>query len=464
MARANSKPRKSKSAATSPKPRRPAPVVPAPVAGDFLDRFFGLTEAGTSIGTELRAGLATFLTMAYIMFVNPAILEKAGMDHGAVFVATCLAAAISSIVMGLYANYPIALAPGMGLNAYFAFTMVPELGGNWQLVLGLVFLSGVIFFILSVTPARDWLVNAIPMNLKLGIAAGIGLFLALVGFENAGIVTGDPSTLVKLGDVSQAQVLLAGAGFMLIAGLAAQRIPGAIIIGVLAVTFLAVVFGLQQFEGFAAPPPSLEPTLFKMNLSGAFTLASMVMMLALLLVTILDASGTLIGVARQADLLDEDGNLPRARQALLADSSASIVGAVLGTSTTTAYIESAAGVEEGGRTGLTAIVVAVLFLLSLFLAPLAKTVPLYATAPALIFVAFLMAKSLGAINWHDPTEYIPALMIAILMPLTYSIATGIGLGFIAYVVLKLVAGRYREINAAVAVIAAAFLVKLIFTA
>ena len=464
MAGANSKPRKSKSTAARARSTRAAPIPPEPVVGDLLDRFFGLTQSGTSIGTELRAGLATFLTMAYIMFVNPAILEKAGMDHGAVFVATCLAAAISSIVMGLYANYPIALAPGMGFNAYFAFTMVPELGGNWQFALGLVFLSGVIFFILSITPAREWLVNAIPMNLKLGIAAGIGLFLALVGFQNAGIITADPSTLMKLGDMGQAQVLLAGAGFMLIAGLATQRIPGAIIIGVLAVTVLAVLIGLQSLEGFAAPPPSLELTLFKMDLAGAFTLASMAMMLALLLVTVLDTAGTLIGVSRQAGLLDEQGRLPRLRPALLADSSATMIGAVLGTSTTTAYIESAAGVEEGGRTGLTAIVVGVLFLLSLFLAPLAKTVPLYATAPALVFVAFLMAKSLGAIEWHDPTEYIPALMIAVLMPLTYSIATGIGLGFIAYVVLKLVAGRYREIDAAVAVIAAAFLLKLAFTA
>jgi AGZA family xanthine/uracil permease-like MFS transporter len=342
--------------------------------------------------------------------------------------------------------------------------MVPQLGGNWQLALGLVFISGVIFFVLSITPAREWLVNAIPMNLKLGIAAGIGLFLALVGFENAGIVADDPTTLVKLGDVSQAQVLLAAAGFMLIAALAAQRIPGAIIIGVLAVTFLAVIFGLQQFEGFAAPPPSLEPTLFKMDFTGAFTLVSMGLMLALLLVTILDTAGTLIGVSRQAGLLDKDGKLPRLRQALLADSSGAAIGAALGTSTTTAYIESAAGVEEGGRTGLTAVVVALLFLLSLFLAPLAKTVPLYATAPALIFVAFLMAKSLGALDWHEPTDYIPALIIAILMPLTFSIATGIGLGFIAYVVLKLVTGRYREIDIAVAVIAAAFLVKLILTA
>jgi adenine/guanine/hypoxanthine permease len=436
---------------------------PAATAGqEALDRFFGLSAQGTSIATELRAGLATFLTMAYIMFVNPAILQKAGMDVGAVFVATCLAAAAGSIIMGLYANYPIALAPGMGLNAYFAFTVVPELGGNWQLALGCVFISGVLFFVLSLSPLRAWLIDALPMNLKLGIAAGIGLFLALIGLQNAGIVASDPVTLVTLGDLSKPQALLAAAGFLVIAGLASRRIPGAIIIGVLGVTLLAVAFGLEPWHGFAARPPSLAPTFLKMDLAGALSLSFVVIVLTLLLVTILDTAGTLIGVARQAGFLDAGGHLPRLRQALLADSGAAVLGAAFGTSTTTAYIESAAGVEEGGRTGLAAVVVAAFFLLSLFFAPLAESVPLYATAPALIFVACLMAASLGAIKWDDPTEYIPALIIALLMPLSYSIATGIGLGFIAYVVLKAFAGRFREINAAVAVIAGAFLLKLIF--
>ncbi len=317
-----------------------------------LDRYFGLTASGTSVATELRAGLATFLTMAYIMFVNPAILEKAGMDHGAVFVATCLAAAASTAIMGLYANYPIALAPGMGLNAYFAFTMVPELGGNWQLALGCVFLSGVLFLLISLTPLREWLINAIPMNLKLGIAAGIGLFLALIGLQNAGLVASDPTTLVKLGDLSEAKVLLAIAGFLVIAGLAARKVPGAIIFGVLAVTLAAVWLGLEPWQGIAAAPPSLAPTFLKMDLAGAFQLGVLAMVLTLLLVTMLDTAGTLIGVARQAKLLDEQGRLPRLRQALLADSGATMLGAALGTSTTTAYIESAAGVEEGGRTGL----------------------------------------------------------------------------------------------------------------
>lgn len=428
-----------------------------------LDRYFGLTASGTSVATECRAGVATFLTMAYIMFVNPAILEKAGLDHGAVFVATCLASAASTVIMGLYANYPIALAPGMGLNAYFAFTMVPELDGNWQLALGCVFLSGVLFLLISLTPAREWLINALPLNLKLGIAAGIGFFLALIGLQNAGIVVSDPTTLVKLGNLGEAKVLLALAGFLMIAGLAARKVPGAIIFGVLAVTVAAVLLGLQPFYGVAAAPPSLAPTFLQMDLAGAFQLTAMAMVLALLLVSVLDTAGTLIGVARQANLLDAEGRLPRLRQALLADSGATMFGAALGTSTTTSYIDSAAGVEEGGRTGLTAIVVAVLFLASLFLAPLAHTVPTYATAPALLFIAFLMATSLGAIEWEEPTEYIPALIIAIMIPLSYSIATGIGLGFIAYVALKLLAGRVREIDAASAVIAAAFLLKLMFT-
>ncbi len=434
----------------------------SPAPRNALDRFFGLTAQGTSVATELRAGLATFLTMAYIMFVNPAILQQAGMDHGALFVATCLAAAAGSVIMGLYANYPIALAPGMGLNAYFAFTIVPELGGNWQLALGCVFLSGVLFFALSLSPIRAWLIDAIPMNLKLGIAAGIGFFLAIIAFQNAGFIADDPVTLVTLGDLTKPQAWLAAVGFLLIAGLAVRKVPGAIIIGVLAVTLIAVAFGLEPWHGIASAPPSLAPTFLQMDVAGVFQLGLVVIVLTLLLVTILDTAGTLIGVARQAGFLDEEGRLPRLRQALLADSGAASLGAALGTSTTTAYIESAAGVEEGGRTGLTAVTVAVLFLLALFLSPLAHTVPLYATAPALLFVACLMAASLGAIRWEDATEYIPALIIALMMPLAYSIATGIGLGFIAYVALKALTGRVSEINAAVAVIAGAYLLKLIF--
>lgn len=427
-----------------------------------LDRYFGLAAQGTSVLTELRAGVATFLTMAYIMFVNPAILQQAGMDHGAVFVATCLAAAAGSLIMGLYANYPIALAPGMGLNAYFAFTVVPELGGDWQLALGCVFISGVLFFLLSLSPLRAWLIDAIPMNLKLGIAAGIGLFLALIGLQNAGIIADDPVTLVTLGDLGKPQAWLAVAGFFLIAALSVRNVTGAIIIGVLSVTAAAVLAGLDPWHGFAAAPPSLAPTFLEMDVAGVFQLGLVIIVLTLLLVMILDTAGTIIGVAHQAGFLDAEGRLPRIRQAFLADSSGAMIGAALGTSTATAYIESTAGVKEGGRTGLTAVFVAALFVLALFLSPLAHTVPVYATAPALLFVACLMATSLGAIQWEDATDYIPALTIAFLMPLTYSIATGIGLGFIVYVTLKALTGRVSEINAAVAIIAMAFLLKLIF--
>lgn len=433
-----------------------------PGPANSLDRYFGLSAAGSSLATEFRAGVATFLTMAYIMFVNPAILAQAGMDQGAVFVATCLAAALGSALIGLWANYPIAMAPGMGLNAYFAFTMVPELGGNWQLALGCVFVSGVLFFLLSLSRLRVWLIDAIPMSLKLGIAAGIGFFLALIALQNAGMIAADPATLVTLGDLTKPQAWLAATGFLVIAGLAIRKIPGAIIFGVLAVTVAAVALGLETWHGIAAAPPSLAPTFLKMDIAGVFQLGLVIIVLTLLLVTVLDTAGTLIGVARQAGLLDAEGRLPRARQAFLADSGGAMLGAALGTSTNTAYIESAAGVEEGGRTGLTAIFVGLFFLLALFLAPLAETVPLYATAPALLFVAFLMAASLGALKFDDATDCIPALIIVLMIPLSYSIATGIGLGFIAYVALKALAGRVREINAAVAVIATAFLLKLIF--
>jgi AGZA family xanthine/uracil permease-like MFS transporter len=304
--------------------------------GSPLDRFFGLAGAGSSVTTELRAGLATFLTMAYIMFVNPAILERAGMDHGAVFVATCLAAAFGSLIMGLYANYPIALAPGMGLNAYFAFTMVPALGGNWQLALGCVFVSGLLFFALSLSPLRAWMIDAIPMSLKLGIAAGIGFFLALVALENAGIVAADPATLVTLGDLGKPQAWLAVAGFLFIAGLALHKVPGAIILGVLAVTLAAVALGLELWHGIAAAPPSLAPVFLKMDVAGVFQIGAITMTLTLLLVTIFDTAGTLIGVARHAKLLDQDGRLPRLREALLADSASAALGGALGTSTNTA--------------------------------------------------------------------------------------------------------------------------------
>lgn len=424
-----------------------------------LERFFHLRDNGTSIRIEITAGVTTYLTMAYIIFVNPAILSGTGMDFGSVFAATCLAAAIGSAIMGLYANYPVALAPGMGLNAYFAFVAVPELGGDWRVALGCVFFSGLLFLALSLSPLREWLINSIPRSLKSAIAAGIGFFLALIGLKNSGIVVADPETLVTLGKLA-APALFAALGFVVLVGLEARRVRGAIILSVLGVTALAVVTGFQPFAGIAATPPSLAPTFLRMNLGGALHAGFVTIVFVFLLVDVLDTAGTLVSVAARANMLDAEGRLPRLRKAMVADSAASVIGAALGTSTTTSYIESAAGVDAGGRTGLTAVVVALLFLASLFLAPLAHAVPLYATAPALLFVACLMARSRAEIKWDDVTEAVPAVVTALAIPLTFSIASGIGLGVLTYVAVKVLAGRPREAGGAVLLIAVAFAIKV----
>lgn len=426
----------------------------------FLDRFFHLTENRTAIRTEILAGVTTYLTMAYIIFVNPAILSGAGMDFGAVFAATCLAAAIGSLIMGLYANYPVAVAPGMGLNAYFAFVAVPEFGGDWRTALGCVFLSGILFLALSLSPLREWLINSIPRSMKQAIAAGIGFFLALIGLKNAGIVVGDPITLVTLGKLA-APALFAAAGLVVLTALAARRVPGATIISILVIAGLSILLGYQTFDGVASAPPSLAPTFMQMNLSNAVHAGFATIVFVFLLVDLLDTAGTLVSVAARAGMLDAEGRLPRLRKAMVADSVATTIGAALGTSSTTSYIESAAGVDAGGRTGLTAVTVALLFLLSLFLAPLAHAVPLYATAPALLFVACLMAKSLADIEWNDVTESVPAVVTALAIPLTFSIASGIGLGLLTYAAVKILAGRPREANGAVLLIAAAFAAKLL---
>lgn len=428
-------------------------------AGMF-ERIFALQAHGTTVRRELVAGATTFLTMAYIMFVNPTILGAAGMPIGAVFVATCMATAATTLLMGLYANLPVALAPGMGLNAYFAFTVVPALHGDWRLALGCVFLSGVLFVIISLTPAREWLINAIPRSLKLAIAAGIGFFLALIGLEGAGIVIASPATLVQQGVLTEPKVLIAAAAFVLMFALAARGVIGAVLIAILAATIAAVLLKLAPFSGVVSMPPSLAPTLLQMTFTGAPGTAIALAVFSFLLIDMLDTSGTLTAVAHQANLLEKDGRLKNARRALATDAIGTMIGAAVGTSPVTAYIESASGVQAGGRTGLTAAVVAVLFLASLFLAPLAGTVPAFATAPALVFVAALMARGLKDIAWDDMTEAAPALVTALAIPFTYSIAGGIGIGFIAYAAIKLVSGRWREVNAAVAIIAAAFAVKI----
>jgi AGZA family xanthine/uracil permease-like MFS transporter len=425
-------------------------------------KLFKLAEHQTTVRTEVLAGVTTFLTMAYISFVNPAILADAGMDFGAVFVATCVAAAIGTLIMGLYANFPIALAPGMGLNAFFAYAVVGSMGYAWQTALGAVFLSGVLFVVISVLPVRAWIINSIPKTLKLAISAGIGLFLAIIALKNAGIVVDHPATLVTLGNVKAPGALLAALGFIVMIVLDFRRVPGAVIIGILAVTIIGVLLGVSEWKGLASLPPDPTPTLLQLDIGGALSIGLLSVVFTFLLVDLFDTAGTLVGLAHRAGMLDAKGHLPGVGRALLADSTATVAGAVMGTSTTTSYIESAAGIKAGGRTGLTAVVVAGLFLFTLFFSPLAQTVPGYATAPALLYVACLMARGLAELDWEDATEYAPAVITAIAMPLTFSIAHGIGIGFITYALVKIASGKWRECPPAVLVIAMLFGIKFGF--
>jgi AGZA family xanthine/uracil permease-like MFS transporter len=427
----------------------------------FLDRRFALTQNGTTVRTEFIAGVTTFLTMVYIVFVNPTILANAGMDKGAVFVATCLAAAVSTLAMAFLANYPIALAPGMGLNAFFAFTVVLGYKYTWQQALAAVFCSGVIFFALSIFRLREYVIDAIPRNLKFAISAGVGLFLAIIALEQAKIVVASPATLVTAGPLGIAHPapVLCLLGFAMIVAMNARNIKGGTLIGIMAVSLLGLPLGLTTFNGVVSLPPSLAPTLFQLDFSRATELTFIIVVFSFLFIDVFDNAGTLIGVTHRAGLTDKDGNLPRMKQALMADSFAAMFGALIGTSTTTSYIESAAGVAAGGRTGLTAVFVALLFLLALFFAPLAGMVPAYASAAALLYVACVMARGLADMAWDDVTEYAPAVVTAIAMPLTYSIATGIGLGFITYAVIKILAGRFSDAKPAVMLLALVFAAK-----
>jgi AGZA family xanthine/uracil permease-like MFS transporter len=422
----------------------------------MLERLFGLKAEGVTAKSEIVAGVTVFFTMAYILFVNPQILAAAGMDRGAVFMATAIAAALTTALMGLYANLPVALAPGMGQNAYFAFTVVPLLSGDWRLALGCVFLSGILFVAISASPAREWLINAIPQSQKRAIGGGIGFFLALIGFEGAGWVKASPNTLLEPGALSDPKALIAAGGLLLIAALWARRVPGAVLIGIVAASIASLLLGLSPLPALTAAPPSIAPTFLQLHFSGAHAGVITGVVLVFLLLDLLDTSGTLTAVGRQAGLM-RDGKLKNARRALISDATGTMIGAVLGTSPVTAYIESAAG--AGGRTGLVAVTVAVLFAAALVLAPLAGAVPAYATAPALIFVAALFARELKDIAWDDVTEALPALVTSLAIPFTFSIAAGIGIGFIAYCGVKLLSGRWREIGAGLAVIALAFAAK-----
>jgi len=425
----------------------------------MLESLFKLREHGTNARTEILAGLTTFLTMSYIIFVNPEILGTTGMDKGAVFVATCLAAALGCLIMAFLANWPIGMAPGMGLNAFFAFGVVGAMGYSWQQALGAVFVSGVIFLILSATGIRKWLIEGIPKSLRSAIVAGIGLFLALIALKSAGIVVGNQATLVAQGDLKSPTVLLAILGFFIIVCLDSLRVKGAILIGILAVTILSALLGYSApITSIVSAPPSIAPTFMQLDIAGVLNQGFLHIILVFVLVEIFDATGTLIGVARRANLLPE-GKPNRLGRALIADSTAILAGSALGTSSTTAFVESAAGVQAGGRTGMTALIVGLLFLLCLFFAPLASVVPAYATAPALLYVAGLMVRELVEVEWNDITNAIPAALTAIIMPFTYSIAEGIAFGFISYVIIKAFTGRFREIHIATLIIALLFVLR-----
>lgn len=416
----------------------------------MLEQLFKLKAAGTTVRTEVLAGISTFLTMAYITVVNPAILstDGSGMAFGAVFTATIIAAVIGTLIMGLWANWPVALAPGMGLNAFFTFGVIFGMGYTYQQALAAVFVAGVAFLVLSVTPARRYIINSIPKSMKLGVGAGIGLFLAIIGLQNAGIVVDNPATLVGLGDMTSPSVMLAGLGFIIMAVLDRRGVPGAIIIGILVVSIIAWVMGVSSFNGVVGSVPSPEHA-FQLDFSLIATAGFIGTAFAFLFVDFLDTAGTLTSVANLTGRVNDDGEVADVDRALLADSTATVIGSLAGTSNTTSYIESGAGIKEGGRTGLTAVTVAALFALCLLFAPLAQSVPGFATAPALIFIATFFLKNLKDIDWEDVSEYTPAVLAAIIMPLTYSIAYGIALGFIAYTLIKLLTGRSDALNGGV---------------
>jgi len=429
---------------------------------DWLERQFSLQAHGSTLQRELVGGLTTFVTMAYIIFVNPQMMASAGMDPGAAFVATCLASALACIAMGLYANWPVGLAPGMGLNAFFTYTVVGDMGYSWEVALGAVFIAGVLFVIMSVTRLRRWMLDSIPLDMRIAMGAGVGLFVGFIGLKNSGLIVASDATLLTLGDVVQPTVGLAALGFLLIAVLSLRQVPGAILIGVMAVTLAGLGLGLVEFQGLVSLPPSMAPTFMALDIAGAFDVAMISVIIAFLFVNLFDTAGTLLGVATRAGMVRTDGSVRDLDRALKADSSASVAGAFLGCAPVTSYVESAAGVAAGGRTGLTAVTVGVLFLAATFFAPLAATVPAFATAGALIYVAMLMLSGMERLSWGDPVLLVPALLTIVMIPLTFSIANGIALGFICHVVLLLGTGRHREISVGAGVLAAIFLAKFLF--
>ncbi|WP_406946805.1 NCS2 family permease [Marinobacter salarius] len=429
---------------------------------DWLERIFKLRQHGSSVKVELIAGLTTFVTMAYIIFVNPNVMAAAGLDHGAAFVATCLGAALGCLLMGFYANWPVGLAPGMGLNAFFTYTVVGEMGYTWQVALGAVFLSGILFMIMSLSRIREWLLNSIPMSLRFAMGAGVGLFLGLIGLKTAGIVVDSPATLVTMGSFGEPSALLAAICFLLIAVLSHRNVFGAILLSMLVVTGIGWSMGLVEYSGVVSLPPSLAPTWLAMDIAGALNVGMISVVLAFLFVNMFDTAGTLMGVAHRANLVDENGKIENLSKSLKADSTSSVLGSFVGCPPVTSYVESASGVAAGGRTGLTAVTVGVLFLLATFFAPLAGMIPAYATAGALIYVAMLMMSGMAHIDWKDITDTIPAIITVVMMPLTFSIANGIALGFVTYATLKLLTGQRKKVSVSLYVLCVIFIAKFAF--
>ena len=428
----------------------------------LVERFFKLEENKTNLKSEFLGGFTSFITMAYIIFVNPQIMSSTGMDQGAVFVGTCLAAALACFLMGFFANWPVGLAPGMGLNAFFTFTVVGEMGYPWEIALGAVFLAGILFFLMSITRLRSWMIKSIPLNLRIAMGSGVGLFIGFIGLKNGGIIISNDVTFLKLGDFSNIETLLAALGFLLISVLAVRKVPGAILIGVLTVTVSALLLGVVQFNGLVSMPPSIDPVFLKLDILGALNLSMTTIIMSFLFVNLFDTTGTLLGVADRANLINESGDANNLDKALKADSSVSFLGAFLGCSPVTSYVESSAGVEAGGRTGLTAVFIGLFFLLAVFFSPLALIVPACATAGALIYVSILMLSGMEKLNWSNTVDLLPALIIIVMIPLTFSIADGIALGFLAYVVLKIGQGEINKISSGAWFLTLVFISKFIF--
>jgi len=427
-----------------------------------IDQFFAIEAHQTSLQKEVLAGVTTFITMAYIIFVNPQMMAQSGMDHGAIFVGTCLAAAFACLFMGLYANWPVGLAPGMGLNAFFTYTVVGEMGYSWEVALGAVFIAGILFFIMSITPLRRWMLDSIPLNLRIAMGAGVGLFIGFIGLKNGGIIVANGATFLSLGDFTNPGTLLAGLSFLLISILSIRKVPGAIIIGILTVTLISIFLNLVEFEGVFALPPDVTPVFMELDIIGALDVAMISVIVSFLFVNLFDTAGTLFGVATRANLVQESGNIVDLDKALKVDSSSSVFGSFLGCAPVTSYVESSAGIEAGGRTGMTAVVVGVLFLLATFLSPLAAAIPAYATAGALIYVAILMLSGMESLNWDEQSELLPALIMIVMIPLTFSIANGIALGFLAYVSIKVFVGEISKISSGAWFLTLIFVTKFIF--